>query len=109
MSKHYNYTYEIKGVDVQTGHLIIKWTPEDANLSPFELNTRLVYKQPSQILDANNNPVYATIEDIPFDVHLDYTVRTVAPHHEWHLQELLVNNVSGLVGTSGTVTDPEVV
>ena len=96
ISENYNYTYNVLNVNIEQGTFEVRFTPESENLSPVVLNTYLLPVSYMDIRTANNELVYATQDDVPFDVHLENTIKSIAPLGQWKKQYILQENIDQL-------------
>ena len=103
-TENYNYKYTIQQVNIEQGTILVNFVPEDANLSPVSLNSYLIPVSYMDIRDANNELVYATQDEVPFQVHLDNTVNNIAPLKQWKTQYILLENSTGLSGYQNNVS-----
>ena len=93
-TENFNYTYTIKNISIEQGTLEITFTPEDNVLSPVTLNAMLQMVSYLDIRNGNNELVYPSQDDVPFNVHLENTVKTTAPTLQWKKQYTLIENSS---------------
>jgi hypothetical protein len=106
-SKKYNFDYEVSQPDIENGTVVVRWVPENANLTPLSYNCNLIIRDYTDITNANNEPIYADNSSVPFSAHLNYTVRVNAPHDIWERQEMMLNNNAAVTSSNGTITDPD--
>ena len=87
------YTYTIKSVNIQEGSFIVEYTPNDPELYPLAINSFL-YEQPYYDLkDENGNLVYQNQDEVPFNVHLEYSISQAAPIGSWRRTKMVLNNL----------------
>ena len=83
--KH-SYTYQIKEIDIVSGHFLVKYTP---------LNTELLSKEynlPGYLIKDNDSPM--TVEEI---------IEAGAPHDLWSAQQSLLAQYTALQNKTGTI------
>jgi hypothetical protein len=102
ITENYNYTYEINSISIENGTFVIRYIPEDTNLTPVSLNQKLFERNYLEILDANNQPIYSSQNDVPFSYHLDHTVKITAPLSQWRNQYLMTENIEQLTSANGS-------
>lgn len=109
-TENYNYTYTIKNINIEQGTLEINYTPEDAVLSPITLNSFLHMVSYLDIRNEVDELIYSSQDEVPFNVHLENTVKVTAPLLQWKKQYTLIENSTDLVGSQGSITlDPSTV
>lgn len=80
-----SYKYEIQKVDIQNGHLLIKYTPEEEALASVALNIAILFNE-----DGTQKPIQENID-------------LFAPQNQWAAQKYLLENANTLLNSSGTI------
>ena len=88
--ENYNFSYAVTQINLENGTFEVEYLPEDINLSPVRLNLYLLPKYYKEIVDANNELVYASQEEVPFEVHFENTIDRHKPLGQWRNQYLMM-------------------
>jgi hypothetical protein len=87
--KKYEFTYIIKQMDLETGHIIIEYIPVNKSITKISYNV----------------PTFGVNEDTKELKTLNETICDYAPHNLWEAQELLLEHGDSLLNSKGTI-DP---
>ena len=83
------------------GIIEVEYTPEDENLTQLRASISFIPRHYEEIVDANNNLIYSTQEEVPFSVHLENSVYLARPFVFWRNQYLLIKNIDELHKANG--------
>ena len=89
--KKYEFNYKIKEIDLQTGNVLVEYSPVNINLTNYIFNI----------------PVYLYNEDGTKKTLLE-CIGNEAPHYMWEAQELLLDHGSEILNSTGTI-DPNAI
>lgn len=101
-TENYNFSYSVTQINLETGTFEVEYDPEDINLSPIKLNLGLLPKYYKEIVDANNEPIYSSQEEVPFEVHFQNTIDLCKPIGQWRNQYLMFNNIDKIENANGS-------
>jgi hypothetical protein len=79
------YTYTIYKLNIQTGHIEIKYTPEDETLTAITFNVPILFDE-----DGNQFEIQKNID-------------MFAPYREWAAQKFLIENTDSILNSTGTI------
>ena len=103
MENNFDFSYNIFNVNLEQGTIEIEYIPDDENLTPVRLNQYLLVRHPYEILDKEGVQIYQTMEEIPLEEHINYTVNTTAPLYQWRRQSVMLNNHDAIISSNGHV------
>ena len=98
---NYSYTYQVTGTNIETGTFVVEYMPVSANLTPISVNLQLIPLYYTDIVDANNAPIYTSQDAIPFELHLESTINRYAPLIQWRNQYMMSDNISNIESANG--------
>ena len=99
-----NYSYQVVSIDIAGCHMVVKYLPEDEDLSPISYNNRIIERSFQDIRDENNQLLFQSQEEVPFSYHLEYSCKYAAPLDLWRKQKLLIENYQLALNMSGNVS-----
>jgi hypothetical protein len=85
--KTYEYTYKIKSINIHDNYILVEYMASDVSLTSYTYNL-YAYAQ-------NEDGTSKTIDEI---------IRMGAPHKQWELQEVLIEQYSELLNKKQLVT-----
>ena len=100
--ENYNFSYNVTQINLENGTFEVEYVPEDINLSPVRLNMYLLPKYYKEIVDANNDPIFASQEEVPFEMHVEHTIDRHKPMAQWRNQYLMLNNIDKIENANGS-------
>ena len=100
--ENYNFSYNVTQINLENGTFEVEYVPEDINLSPVRLNMYLIPKYYKEIVDANNDPIFASQEEVPFEMHVEHTIDRHKPMAQWRNQYLMLNNIDKIENANGS-------
>jgi len=100
--ENYNFSYAVTQINLENGTFEVEYLPEDINLSPVRLNLYLLPKYYKEIVDANNELVYASQEEVPFEIHFENTIDRHKPLGQWRNQYLMMENIDKIENANGS-------
>ena len=100
--ENYNYSYNVTQINLENGTFEVEYVPESLDLTPVRINLYLMPKYFGEILDANNQPIYSTQEEVPFEMHIENTIDRCKPINQWRNQFLMLNNIDKIESASGS-------
>jgi len=104
IEENYNYSYNVTQINVENGTFEVEYLPESLDLTPIKMNLYLMPKYFREIVDANNELVYASQEEVPFELHLENTIDSYKPMNQWRNQYMMVKNIDKLQDSNGSFT-----
>ena len=100
--ENYNFSYNVTQINLENGTFEVEYVPEDINLSPVRLNMYLIPKYYKEIVDANNDPIFASQEEVPFEMHVEHTIDRHKPMAQWRNQYMMLNNIDKIENANGS-------
>jgi hypothetical protein len=80
------YSYEIYKLNIQTGHIEIKYMPEDETLTAITYNVPIIFNEDGTQMELKEN------------------IDRFAPYREWAAQKFLIQNANTVLNLTGTIT-----
>lgn len=102
--ENYNYTYKVNQINMENATFEVEYMPEDSNLSPVRYNLSLIPKYYKEIVDANNNLIYASQDEVPFSIHMENTIDGCKPFNVWRNQYMMIKNIDSIHKANGSFT-----
>jgi len=91
----FTFTYKIKSINIEQGHFLVEYTPDDLDLAPVSLNVNIVERDYTTIIDdVTRDPVYNDQQSVPFSYHLEHTINIYSPQNIWKNQKYFLNNMT---------------
>lgn len=94
---NYNFTYKIESIDIERCSVVVTYTPEDVDLLPYTLNVGIGMLSIGHFVhEANNELIYQSDADIPFQERIKKSITIVAPVEMWKVQKGMVQEITFL-------------
>lgn len=100
--ENYNFTYKVTQLNLENGTFEVEYVPESLDLTPVRLNLYLMPKYYKEIVDANNELIYASQEEVPFELHMENTIDNCKPLGQWRNQYMMMSNIDKIENANGS-------
>lgn len=101
MKENYNFTYKISQINIESGTFEVTYIPEDINLSQVTYNVLFRPIDYNFIVDSKSESIYKSQDEVPFDLHIENSLKPYIPIQLWKNQYFILNNIENINGSTG--------